>query len=144
VYSCGPNVPWRDVLIEDARAYVNRVFAKALGGVPGGVAMEIDVREGGPGRVLVTAADRCTDLLVIGGSGARRLSGWRRAAVARHCSRVASCPVVIVPPPDLARDKTVARMARDTVHEADRYLATPSRRPVSLPPADGRTSGEGT
>ncbi|HEY7177198.1 MAG TPA: universal stress protein, partial [Micromonosporaceae bacterium] len=103
-YSCGPtNAQWRDVLVKGATEYVVKVFAEALGCQPAGTASEITLCEGAAGRALVLVADNARDLVVVGGSGSRRWTGLRRAAVAKYCSRHASCPVVIVPPPALAR-----------------------------------------
>lgn len=76
---------------------------------------------------------RFDDLLVIGGSGMRRLTGRRRARVARRCSREAACPVVVVPPPAIAR-RPVARLAKDVVREADTLLMSATVPPVTLPP----------
>jgi nucleotide-binding universal stress UspA family protein len=73
----------------------------ALGGVPLDVPMEPLVVRGEAGWVLVHAASRAGDLLVIG-TGRRgtagRLTGGK---VSRYCLAHARCPVVAVPPSPL-------------------------------------------
>jgi nucleotide-binding universal stress UspA family protein len=73
----------------------------ALGGVPLDMPMEPQVVRGEAGRVLVHAASRAGDLLVIG-TGRRgtvgRLTGGK---ISRYCLAHACCPVVAVPPSPL-------------------------------------------
>jgi nucleotide-binding universal stress UspA family protein len=73
----------------------------ALGGVPLDVPVEPLVVRGEAGWVLVHAASRAGDLLVIG-TGRRgtagRLTGGK---VSRYCLAHACCPVVAVPPSPL-------------------------------------------
>ena len=128
----GPTAPWRDALAEAANEYVRRVFAAALGGFPADVSTDIAVRDDDVVNALVKIADRGDDLLIIGGSERRR---WfhRRARIARRCSREAACPMVVVPPPAMAR-RSFARLAKDIVREADQLLASPVTPPATLPP----------
>jgi hypothetical protein len=42
-------------------------------------------------------------------------------SVARHCVRLASCPVVVVPPPALAREGGTRALRRAVSREAERY-----------------------
>jgi nucleotide-binding universal stress UspA family protein len=73
----------------------------AFGGVPLDVPMEPLVIRGEAGRVLVHAASRAGDLLVIGtgrrGSAGRLMGG----KVSRYCLAHARCPVVAIPPSPL-------------------------------------------
>jgi nucleotide-binding universal stress UspA family protein len=73
----------------------------ALGGEPAGLSTELTVVRGEPGPVLVHAAGRAGDLLVVG-TGRRgtrgRLAGGR---VSRYCLARAGCPVLTVPPASL-------------------------------------------
>ena len=73
----------------------------ALGSVPADVATEPLVVRGEAGPVLVRAASRAGDLLVIG-TGRRgtagRLAGGK---VSRYCLARAGCPVLAVPPSPL-------------------------------------------
>jgi len=120
---------WGPVLADAAREYVDQVFTEALGGRPRDVTVEVVVGADEPARALTKVADRASDLLVIGGSGARRFLGHRRTKVARRCSREAGCPVVVVPPPAMSR-RSVHRLAKDVVHAADLFLASPDVRPA--------------
>jgi nucleotide-binding universal stress UspA family protein len=131
------NAPWRDVLTKKAKECIRKVFNEALGGLPAGLKIESVICDAEVATALIKIADQVDDLLVIGGSGGRRLIGWRRARVARRCSREANCPVVIVPPPAMAR-RSVNRLAREVVREADTFLTPPPARPAILPPGSGR------
>lgn len=106
-----------DTVIED----VARIIIEALGGLPIDVEMTAVVQEI-PGEAICKVADRTADLIVIGGSGAPRLFGRRQAAVARTCSRAAVCPVVIVPPPAMARTARETRLARDAALGIEAFL----------------------
>jgi nucleotide-binding universal stress UspA family protein len=119
-------VVFRQALAEAAAAELGRALVEALGAVPTDLTLRAMVCAGRPGRVLAALADRPDDLIVIGGSGARRWAGRRRAATAVACSRAATCPVVIVPPPALARTAGESRLARDAAHGVAAFLATHS------------------
>lgn len=73
----------------------------SLGGVPLDVSAELAVVRGEAGPVLVHAAGRAGDLLVVG-TGRRatagRLIGGR---ISRYCLARACCPVLAVPPASL-------------------------------------------
>lgn len=115
-----------------ARDLVASVFAEALGGLPEGLRIHIVAEPGPAGAALVRVADHADDLLVIGGSARRR---WLRAApVAAYCATRAGCPVVIVPPPALARAGRAARLARATVRDVERHVSGAGRhaRPTFL------------
>jgi len=72
--------------------------------------VEPRVERGPAGWVLVNVANRSGDVLVL---GAGRRGVLRRAAcrVSRYCAARATCPVVLVPPPDLAAEIRRARVA---------------------------------
>jgi nucleotide-binding universal stress UspA family protein len=118
----GASAPTVDAGLE----YVRSVFVEALGAMPTGPRLKVVAEYGNPGAVLVGFAHREHDLLVIGGSSRHRL---RRAGVAAYCARHAGCPVLIVPPPALARAGRTGRLARTAVHDLERHLATTGRRP---------------
>lgn len=127
----------REDLIDTAAAEIGMAFLTAFGGMPAGLTVKLVAREGTAGRVLTSVADRADDVIVIGGSGPRRLFSRRRAAVARYCSRSAACPVVVVPPPPMVRGRRPDRLAseaedflRRTAHE-QRPAEPVQRRPRS-------------
>jgi nucleotide-binding universal stress UspA family protein len=117
----GVGAQWSAVIREAAISEVAQAFAEALGGPPEDIDTLVLVVEGSAGLALVTVADRPLDLLVIGGSRRRR---WRapRTAVARVCARRAVCPVVIVPPPELACATSEARLAKEATATVERLL----------------------
>lgn len=75
----------------------------ALGGIPADVSCDPQVLRGEAGNVLVGVASRDGDVLVLGagrrGAAARLLA----CRVSRHCLAHARCPVIAVPPSELAR-----------------------------------------
>lgn len=79
----------------------------AFGGLQSGLRVQPAIAVGSPGRILVHAASRPDDLLVIG-AGRRGLARSRgHGTVSRYCLAHASCPVIAVPPPALPRTKTL-------------------------------------
>jgi nucleotide-binding universal stress UspA family protein len=117
---------WGHELAGDAREALHAAFHSALGGLPADVRAHLWVVRGAPGPALVAAADSPTDLLVIGGSTRGR--GWRpaRTSAAWYCARHGRCPLVVVPPPDLARTST-RQLVRAVRREAERLLDRPGR-----------------
>jgi len=81
----------------------------AFGGPQPGLQVQPVVVPGNPGRILVRAASRADDLLVIGAG--RRDAGRRRrgGTVSRYCLAYAGCPVIAVPPPALQPAGSSAR-----------------------------------
>lgn len=118
----GNGPQWRDMLAALAREELITAFVDALGGIPTHIHVDRVAVDGVPGPTLVAIASQPTDLLVIGGSQPGRLSPYRRAAVARHCSRHAMCPVVIVPPPAILRGKSEDQLARAVARDAEQLL----------------------
>jgi nucleotide-binding universal stress UspA family protein len=90
---------WRDA----ARGRLEDAFEQGLGGLPADLAGERVVVRGPAGPVLVDAADRPEDLLVVG-TGRRGLRRWIRRSVSRYCVAHAHCPVVAIPPSDLMEE----------------------------------------
>jgi nucleotide-binding universal stress UspA family protein len=115
---------WATVMREAAECEVAQAFADALGGPPHDVETLVLVVEGPAGATLISVADQPCDLLVIGGSRRHR---WRssRTNVARVCSRRAVCPVVIVPPPELACAASETQLAREATASLERLLQSP-------------------
>ena len=122
---------WRSALAEAAVAEVSAAFTDALGGMPRDVSVRVAVYEGSPGPVLVASADRDDDVLVIGGSGAHRLTRAWSATVARYCARHARCPVLIAPVPAMARSQRTGRLARAVAFAAEESLRSDRSEPTS-------------
>jgi nucleotide-binding universal stress UspA family protein len=103
-------------LAAEARRCIDEAFDAAMGGRP----TDVEVLSAAPcGRtdlVLTDVADGGHDLLVIGGRTGRRL-GW----IVRGCARNARCPVVVVPPPELARAAGGPLSVRHLLREARRH-----------------------
>ena len=73
----------------------------ALGGVPADVATEPLVVRGEAGWVLVHAASRAGDLLVIGTGRDGTMGRLAGGKISRYCVARAGCPVLAVPPSPL-------------------------------------------
>jgi nucleotide-binding universal stress UspA family protein len=110
------------LLTSAAAEQVRAAFTEAIGQFPPDVESEIVVLVGPAGSALVSVANRESDLLIIGGCGARRWGRLRTAATARFCARHSVCPVVIVPPTALARSGQADRLARHTARDIEDYL----------------------
>jgi nucleotide-binding universal stress UspA family protein len=120
-----------------ATAYdlVAQAFAQALGGPPRGVATRAVLLDGPVGPALVGLADRADDLLVLGARRRRRAFGHQPG---RYCVAHAQCPVLVVPPPELARTGSARALARKLDRELDRLAAAPApERHRALPPSAG-------
>jgi nucleotide-binding universal stress UspA family protein len=108
---------WRQELVDEAALTVYGAFTTALGGLPPDVEVRVVAPEGGAARALVELADRDNDLLVIGDCQRRGLRRVRSHTVARYCVRHAVCPVLVVPPPALARISP-----REVSREAQKFI----------------------
>jgi len=104
---------------EDAAAMVRRAFESAMGGVPRDIEIQAGVVEGAVVPALIAQITSADDVLVVGTSRRRGLG--RLSAVDRHCVRIAPCPVVVVPAPELARANGRRALAREVQREARRY-----------------------
>jgi len=109
-------------------AEVVTAFREAMGETPGDVKVQVVVDPGRADKVLGSVANQRDDLLILGSCTRQRLRALVHGAMLRRCLRVVACPVVIVPPPAMARDGSAARLGREAVAELERYL----RRPVEL------------
>jgi nucleotide-binding universal stress UspA family protein len=77
----------------------------ALGGPPAELALRLVVVGGRPpGQALVAQVHAEDDLLVVGGASGRRFGLHPCGRTADYCARHAPCPVLVVPPPRLARE----------------------------------------
>ena len=113
----------RDGLALEAAMLVRRAFDNAMGGVPTDITIMATVREGVAGTILPALASRDDDVLVVGGPSQRR---WLLPRVTRHCLRRASCPVIVVAPPVLARARHPRALVRQLRREVRRGGAAPT------------------
>jgi nucleotide-binding universal stress UspA family protein len=120
--SSGAAAQWNSAIRADAAAQAKRIFDEAVGGVPRDVLLDVVVKEGSVGPTLTETARQRSDILVIGASR-RRFGG----GVAKYCGRRAACPVIIIPPPELASAKATARNAHDIASQAEEYLTAATR-----------------
>jgi nucleotide-binding universal stress UspA family protein len=113
--------PCRDQVGAEADATIRRSFDAAMGGLPQDLDFELIAVEGAIGPTLIAQARNDNDLLIVGAPRRRR---WRTFlfTVDRHCVRLASCPVVVVPAPALARERGARSLARAITREAQRYV----------------------
>jgi nucleotide-binding universal stress UspA family protein len=79
-------------------------FDAALGGPPPDVHVERVVIRGDPGPALVRTASREDDLLVVGAGRRAMLGRLLHRRVGRYCLAHAACPVLIIPPSELAQE----------------------------------------
>ena len=77
---------------------------------------------GNPGPVLVGAARRDGDRLVVGAGRRGTFGRLRHGKVSRYCLAHAGCPVIAVPSPAL--DRAAARAARAARASAMRAFRT--------------------
>jgi nucleotide-binding universal stress UspA family protein len=98
-----PDPELRQLWTGDGWQRLRDALGTAFGGPPPSVCTWPLAVRGPAGKVLVSAANRTTDLLVIGAGrrGPRRLAGGR---VSRYCLAQARCPVLAIPPAALARE----------------------------------------
>ncbi|WP_433854633.1 universal stress protein [Streptomyces kronopolitis] len=92
-----PLAAWRRMACTRLLTALEDAFGEAGPGVP----LECLVVLGKPGTVLLAAADRRDDLLVVGAGARGRLRRAVWPSVARHCLARARCPVLAVPPSPL-------------------------------------------
>jgi nucleotide-binding universal stress UspA family protein len=124
------NAPWRgydtDLCRQDLAAAADETLANAfdsaMGGIPDDLTVTLAVIEGEPAHALVVTAHRDDDLLVLGGSTRRFSFG---ASIVRHCVRRASCPVLVVPAPVLARNRRTRALTRQLHREVDAAVNGP-------------------
>jgi nucleotide-binding universal stress UspA family protein len=115
MYAVAPGL--REIDEADARELVARTFAETMGGLPDDVKVEQVFLPDYPGPALVRLADQDDDLLVLGsGHRTRRGSGSRTV---RYCVAWAACPVLVIPPPQLARTVSQRALLRELRREIE-------------------------
>ena len=98
-----PDPHLRRVWTSAAMRVLRAAWQDALGGVPGDLPVHLLAHRGRPGWVLCGLADAEDDLVVIGAGRPGPLRRATRHSVARYCCANATCGVLVVPPPALAR-----------------------------------------
>jgi nucleotide-binding universal stress UspA family protein len=122
-----PSPYLRQVWREAAGRKLDDALDLAFGGEPADVRVRPAVIRGPAGPVLVTAACEPGDLLVVGAGQRGPVRRWVGGRVARFCVARAECPVIAVPPADLAAAsrglRGWARRRRSLTPEAARLHA---------------------
>jgi nucleotide-binding universal stress UspA family protein len=123
-----------DAREQEETRVIGRAFEQAMGGLPDDLVVRPTARLGTPGSVLVEAAYQDDDLLIVG--AAHRRSRLRRST-GRYCLIKARCPVLVVPPHDLARRVIRKHSVRQWDSDLEAFLAeNPPAEPRSLPRDD--------
>jgi nucleotide-binding universal stress UspA family protein len=89
---------WREMACQR----MGESLAAVWGGSPLEPGVQPQVERGPAGWVLVSLAGHPGDVLVIGAGHGGPVRRAARCRVVRYCAARARCPVVLVPPPDLA------------------------------------------
>jgi nucleotide-binding universal stress UspA family protein len=97
-----PSPYLRQIWREAAARELGEALDLAFGGEPADVLVRPAVVRGPAGPVLVAAACEPGDLLVVGAGQRGPVRRWLGGRVARFCVARADCPVIAVPPSDLA------------------------------------------
>ncbi|MYT74066.1 MULTISPECIES: universal stress protein [unclassified Streptomyces] len=115
-----PAEDWQDLARATLLGTLDEVFPDGPG-----VPVHALLAQGTPGRVLVEAADREDDLLVVGAGHRGTLHRMFQPSVSRYCLARAHCPVLAVPPSPLEAELAAAhrrnlwRLRLDTRHFAE-------------------------
>lgn len=114
-----------------AEERVTDYLAEALGGPPVGLRCRQVVLEGIMPAAALLAQVRGPDDLIVVGTGGRLRRGPRwHTPVAERCLRRATCPVLVVPAPPLARE---LRRRRLRWRELEQHLAADAATVYRLP-----------
>ncbi|WP_280723718.1 universal stress protein [Kitasatospora sp. MAA4] len=92
-----------------ARRRLDAAFEQAFGGYPSGLLIHPEVLRAEAAQALLAAADRPTDLLVVGSGRPGRLHR-HLGPVARYCKAHAGCEVLVVPPSELLENPRPGRL----------------------------------
>jgi nucleotide-binding universal stress UspA family protein len=96
--------PCQELRVAWLKAAEDRLWSAislAIGGPPDDIAFSPKAVRGEPGEVLTSLAAKPGDILVIG-TGRRGLGRLLACGVSRRCLAHARCPVIAVPPSELA------------------------------------------
>ena len=106
-----------DLFERAAREVLAKAFDIASGGVPRDVECRLLTREGTTADVVLNAANRDDDLLVLGAS--RHGPWWPFGQTVSRCAHKAGCVVVVVPRSALARSAPARKLVRELHRELD-------------------------
>ena len=98
----GPSYELGKACRELARQQLRDALVAVWGEVPGDPMVQPHVERGPAGWVLVNLACRPDDVLVLGAGRRGALGRLAFSKVGRYCLAHAQCPVMAIPPPDLA------------------------------------------
>jgi hypothetical protein len=98
-----PSPYLRKIWESAASQRLGAALESAWGCVPAGLCVQRVVARGEAGPALVDLAGFAEDLLVVGAGARGPLSRIWHGRVARYCLSHASCPVLAVPPSELAK-----------------------------------------
>lgn len=104
-----PSPILRELWQQAAWQRITACVAIAWGGMPGDVATCLTVVKGPAGPVLAELASEEGDVLVVGAGRRGPLARIGHGQVSRYCLAHARCPVIAVPPADLARSNWRSR-----------------------------------
>jgi nucleotide-binding universal stress UspA family protein len=106
----------REEMAAAALRTIHDAFDSAVGGVPEDIELAIVTVAGRADIALTRFAAGRTSLLVLGGRARSRRMNW----IVRYCLRGASCPVTVVPPPELA-DRAGRWAVRGLLRDVEGY-----------------------
>ena len=98
-----PSLYLRKIWAQAAGKGLGEAIDAAWGGTPDGLPFQGLVVRGEPGPSLVGVAGSAHDVLVVGAGRRGTLARIGHGQVSRYCLAHAACPVIAVPPADLAR-----------------------------------------
>lgn len=102
---------------------ITNAFEDTMGGPPSDLEVRAVVMPDTPGPVLSEYACRDADLLVLGSGRRGRLRRPWGSRVVRYCLARAGCPVLVVPPPPLARSGSTRTLVRRLRRDIDQLTS---------------------
>ncbi|HEY2506038.1 MAG TPA: universal stress protein [Streptosporangiaceae bacterium] len=99
-----PSAELRRIWRQAARERLSRAVELAIGGPPADVEFEPEIVRGEAGPALIEVACQPGDVLVIGSGRHGPLRRMLACKVSRYCLGHGRCPVIAVPPAQLADD----------------------------------------
>jgi nucleotide-binding universal stress UspA family protein len=111
-----PSGPLREECRHLACRRLRDALVAVWGKIPDDSMVDPCIERGPAGWLLVSLACQPGDVLLVG-AGRRGAAGWMTfSKVTRYCLTHAQCPVLAVPPPELAREFTRGRLGRMLRH----------------------------